>query len=100
MVGNGGKAQSRLDESGSGDGRPCGIGAVTLRRGLPNGDCDLSFGVKGETLRDGEELAGVSCSDGKKGRSSLHVSMGHYLMPKLTYSQQKHQLSVASPSLA
>lgn len=58
-MGKGGKAQSRLEESGSGDG---GLrkGPVPLRIGLPNGDRRPSLGVNGDTLRDGDELAGVN----------------------------------------
>ena len=63
-MGKGGNAQSRFDERSSGDGSPRGIGAVALRKGLPKGDRDPSFGVIGEILRDGEELTGVSCSCG------------------------------------
>jgi hypothetical protein len=60
----------------SGDGGLC-IGAVALRIGLPNGDRDLSMGVRGpswgvtgDMLRDGGKLTGVSCWPcGRKGRS-------------------------------
>ena len=78
-MGKGGKAQSRFDERGSGDGRPRGRGAVALRRGFPKGDRDPSFGVKGERLRDGEELTGVSCSCGKNGRSTERSALAIFL---------------------
>lgn len=90
-VGNGGNAQSRFDERSCGEGGPRNIGAVALRRGLPNGDRDPSFGVKGEMLREGEELTGVSCSCGKKGRSTEKSAMQTKLCLLPTYSQQKCQ---------
>lgn len=62
-VGNRGKAESRLEDSISGDGGPRGIGIVALRDGplgLPKGD----RGVIGEALLEGDRLAGVSWSCG------------------------------------
>jgi hypothetical protein len=45
-------------------------GAVALRKSFPNGDRGGSLGVKGDALRDGDKLTGVSWSCDKKGRSN------------------------------
>jgi len=59
VVGKGGNAQSRFEESSSGDGGRF-TGAVLLRIGFPKGDRGgPSLGVMGETLREGV-LAGVN----------------------------------------
>lgn len=75
MVGNGGKAQSRFEERGSGEGGARYIGAVALRSGLAKGDRRPSA-WNGDALRDGEALIGVNCSCGKYGRS-INVSAIH-----------------------
>ncbi len=61
-MGNGGNAQSRLDEGASGEGRAPLKGAVELRKGkgLPNGDLLSPLGVLGEALREGDALTGVN----------------------------------------
>lgn len=69
FVGKGGNAQSRFEESGSGDGVLRIIGAVPLRIGRPKGDWRPSFGVIGDALLDGDKLTGVSWSCRKYGRS-------------------------------
>jgi hypothetical protein len=51
---------SRFDDKTSGDGGRC-IGSVALRNGLANGDRDPSLGVRGDMLREGDKLTGVSC---------------------------------------
>jgi hypothetical protein len=61
-MGNGGNAQSRLDEGASGEGRTPFKGAVELRKskGLPSGDFLPPLGVLGEVLREGDALTGVN----------------------------------------
>lgn len=57
-VGNGGNAQSKFDDIGSGDGGPYDRlgGGIS---GLPKGDCRPP-GVMGDPVREGPELAGVN----------------------------------------
>ena len=57
-VGNGGNAQSRLEDSSSGEGGARCIGAVALLDGM--GRVKGDRGVDGEILRDGEALTGVN----------------------------------------
>ena len=99
-MGNGGNAQSKFEDRGSGDGRLAFTGAVALLvggGGLPKGDLVPSFGVLGEPLLDGDALTGVSSSWGKNGRSVVELAQctAHETNTSTTYWQLRCQLSEA-----